>query len=392
MKTGDQNLVKKLNKSIVLEMVQKESPISRTQISQSTGLTKATVSSLVGELIEEHFIYEMANGESKGGRRPVMLYFQKEAGFSIGIDLGVDRIIGMLTDLKGHVQHETEYPLQDTTEAVVFATIQQCIDDLIKEAPYSPYGIIGAGIGVPGTVNNNGMIEFAPNLGWAQQPLKHQLEECYDFPIILENEANAGAHGEKVYGSGTETSNLVYVSVGIGIGTGLIIDGDLYRGEKGFSGEMGHMSIEMNGIKCNCGNIGCWELYASESTLLERAALLHSFQSYENISFQDVLQEAEQGNGEVLTLLQTIGTYLGVGVVNIVNTFNPRLVVLGNRFAALEPWLEGPIRQVFQQRLLPYQCDAFDMIFSPLAGRACAMGASSFALSHFFSRYKITLD
>ncbi|SES34096.1 ROK family transcriptional regulator [Salisediminibacterium halotolerans] len=391
MQTGDQNLVKKLNKSIVLEIVQKKSPVSRTDISRETGLTKATVSSLIGELIDEHFIYEIENGESKGGRKPVMLYFNQQAGFTVGVDIGVDRILGVLSDLNGNLLEQYDTELTDTAVQTVTDEVTRSIKSLCESSPDSPYGIVGAGIGVPGTVGNRGEIRFAPNLGWENVHLKETLEEIFPFPIIIENEANAGAHGEKLYGAGSEASNLVYVSVGTGIGTGIVIDGNLYRGERGFSGEMGHMSIELNGIKCTCGNIGCWELYASEHALLEQAAHLKTFETYEKVSFDDVINEASLGNGEVLTLINTIGNYLGVGVVNIINTFNPEQVIIGNRFARLEKWMTVPVERVLSQRLLPYQQKSFQLKFSSLRSLSCAIGSSAFALAHFFSKYKISI-
>src|SRR5690606_3174960 len=164
--TGNQQLVKQINKTLVLEKVMNEAPISRAYIAKELGLNKGTVSSLVSELIDEHLVFETGPGESSGGRRPVMLTFNKDAGYAIGVDLGVNYILSILTDLKGNVVREIYQHITNTEYEHVFSIIKKSINDLIESAPDSPYGIIGIGIGVPGIVNNQGEILIAPNLHW----------------------------------------------------------------------------------------------------------------------------------------------------------------------------------------------------------------------------------
>lgn len=392
MKTGDQNLVKKINKSIVLKTVQEKSPLSRAQISVLTGLNKATVSTLVSELINDHFIYEIGQGQSSGGRRPVMLLFNEKAGFSIGIDLGVNYILAVLTDLNGTIVKEKNIFVDDHTMNMILPVLKSLIRVLIDEAPESPYGIVGIGIGVPGTTDSNGKILFAPNLEWRNIDLKDDIEREFRLPVTIDNEANAGAHGENLYGAGKDVSNLIYVSAGIGIGAGIILKNELYRGASGVSGEMGHFTIEANGKKCRCGNRGCWELYASENALLEHARQLSDYKNDPEVNLDTLVQAANHGNGEVINLFFRIGEYLGIGLTNIVNTFNPEIVIIGNRLSKLRHWIENPIHLVLEQRLLPYHRKSLKVTFSDLGIYSCALGTSAFAIANFFARDKVTVE
>lgn len=394
MKTADQNFVKRMNKSIVLDTIKKKCPLSRAQTSEITGLNKATVSTLVSELIKQDLVYEIGNGQSNGGRRPVMLHFNKDAGYSIGVDLGVNYILSVLTDLNGNIVEETMIPLSDQSFENVDWNIKQSIRKLIDKAPDNTYGIVGIGIGVPGIVDQKETILFAPNLGWEKRDLRTSIENECQVPVILDNEANAGARGEKLYGAGQEVSDLVYVSVGIGIGTGIIIGNQLYKGAAGFSGEMGHFSIEANGKKCRCGNRGCWELYASENALLQQAQNLNlnTDRSEEEISIESLVKWANEGSNEVIYLFNQIGESLGVGLTNIVNTFNPELIIVGNRFSKIEEWISNPIKRVIEQRLLPYSRKDIDIKFSELSSYSCAVGSSSFSISNFFSENHFAID
>ncbi|ASN04284.1 ROK family transcriptional regulator [Virgibacillus necropolis] len=391
LQTGDHNLVKQINKSIVFGLIESKGPMSRAQISKNTGLNKATVSTMVSELINDSFVYEIEAGQSSGGRKPVMLYFNNHTGYSIGIDLGVNYILGVLTDLSGNIIEETTRDLNGIEFDYVIENLISLVEALIEKAPQSTYGIIGIGVGVPGNVDKEDKILFAPNLKWKQVDLKQVIENKFNIPTKIENEANAGSHGERLYGAGKNISNIIYISIGIGIGTGIIINNDLYTGSSGISGEMGHFTIEANGRKCSCGNRGCWELYASESALL-RAAEKHDLSKKEHkIDLDYLINEAQIGNTEVLQLLNTLGENIGIGLTNIVNTFNPEVVVIGNRIAQFETWIANPIDHVLEERLSTYHKDSTEIRFSKLGKRSCAIGASSFSISMFLSDKRVSV-
>ncbi|URN94896.1 MAG: ROK family protein [Candidatus Pristimantibacillus lignocellulolyticus] len=380
--TGDLALVKKLNSYIVLSCIRKYAPLSRAQVSEQTGLNKATVSNLVTELIDHNLVIEIGPGESSGGRKPVLLLFNDKAGYAIGVDLGVNYIRGVLVELNGNIVKEYYQKLSNQKRELAFDSLVQCIDTFIKQAPESPYGIVGIGVGVPGIVDQNGTILFAPNMKWREVPLKQMLEERFDYPVIIDNEANAGAQGEQKYGAGKGIRNQIYLSVGYGIGSGIILDKELYKGTSGFSGELGHLSIDFNGKECTCGNLGCWELYASEKALLEDAAAF----GFENLD--ELIQAAENGDDRVLQLFERIGYYLGIGIANIINTLNPDSVMIGNRMSRAAEWIMPSIQKTVQQRALSFQTEQLQFLFAELQEQSAVRGAAYYAIDRFFEQFK----
>ncbi|GIP33859.1 ROK family transcriptional regulator [Paenibacillus sp. J2TS4] len=396
-RTGDQHLVKEINRSIVLETIRRHSPLSRAQTSALTGLHKGTVSSLVNELIESGLVVEIGPGPSSGGRKPVLILFNKTAGYAVGVDLGVNYILTVLTDLEGNIVEEQSVRIADRSKDAVLTLLKQSIHDMIHQAPPSPYGVIGIGIGFPGIVDDKGSVRMAPNLQWSETDLYSLLTEEFERPVTIDNEANAGAMGEKRFGAGRTFSDVVYVSIGIGIGIGIVINGELYRGSSGFSGEMGHMTVEANGRPCRCGNQGCWELYASENALLEQAkALALSGLSGKDcdqaLDLDSLVQAAGQQNPEVIRLFGQIGESIGIGLSNIVNTFNPELVIIGNRMTIAQPWIKPSMLDTFNERVLPVHRHRTAIEFSCLGTHSAVLGASHFAVSDFFARLNVKVN
>ena len=280
---------------------------------------------------------------------------------------------------------EFEYVWQELTDSIRWA---------IDGAPPSPYGIVGIGIGVPGLINDEGEVLSAPNLKWRKIDLKGRLEQAFQLPIVIENEANAGAIGERSFGDTRHAKNMIYVSAGIGIGVGIIVNNAIYRGFSGFSGEMGHMTIHMEGVPCTCGNRGCWELYASENALLNEAMrrLGDEIEHYGGEPTLDMLiTRAEKGDTRVIELFEQVGNYLGVGIANVINTFNPELVMIGNRLSMIQPWIEPSVLNTVEQRSLPYHHRKVMIEFSRLGMKSAAIGAASLAIQAFFAQSKATV-
>lgn len=383
--TGDQALIKRINTALLLDAIIRHAPLSRAQLSAMTGLNKATVSSLVLNLIDSHLVEEIGHGESSGGRKPVMLQFIPSAGYAIGIDLGVNYIRGVLTDLRGGIAGVCTRSLHTAEPDVVLQELIGAIDALCQEAPQSIYGIVGIGVGVPGLVDDQGNVLFAPNLHWRDVPLRRMLAEHFKLPVTIDNEANTGALGEQKYGVGRQIDNMIYVSAGVGIGTGLILNKQLYKGTSGFSGEMGHLSIEASGPACSCGNRGCWELYASERALLEQAKAIGLG------DLDSLLEAAEAGREDAQALFAQIGEKLGVGLVNIVNVFNPDAVIIGNRLSKARKWLESSVRQTVVERTIGFHLRNVQLLFAELDEQSATMGAAELAIAHYFAQLKASL-
>lgn len=403
--TGDLNLVKKINTSVVLHFLRNDSPISRSRIAELSGLTKATVSNLIQDLMNNHLVYEIGAGQSSGGRKPMMLIFRQTAGYAIGIDVGVNYIAAALTDLQGEIVDEYRIVHHHSSPEEILALLKQAIHEMIRRAPTSPYGVIGIGIGIPGICDEQGNVLFAPNLGWKDVPLQTWLEAEFQLPIVIDNEANAGALGEKQFSVARAIDHLVYLSMSMGIGAGFIFKGELYRGATGFSGELGHVSIRQDGPACSCGNYGCWELYASEQALLENAKLLIEQQAHQaltptgatdanltELSLEYLIDQAEAGNDQVVGLFKQLGHDIGVGLVGVIHSFNPQHIIIGGRLVAAERWIKPTINAVIESRAMTYPRSQLTVEFSRLTTRSTILGACSFVIAKFFASTKITTD
>lgn len=384
--TGDQALVKKINKSLVLDTIRQYAPLSRTQVSQSTGLNKATISNLVQELIDDQLVLESGQGQSSGGRKPLILLFNKTAGYAAGVEITVNELILILTDLEGSIVARRTCPLVSHQVSAVLEQLKAEMNELIQHIPDSVHGIVGMGVGVPGMVDEQGNILFAPNLGWEGVPLREELEHIFQIPVIIDNEANAGALGELQFGAGRRAQHLVYVSVGTGIGSGIIIDGELYKGSRGYAGETGHMSVESYGLPCSCGSQGCWELYASE------LAYDHAIKEpIPGSTTADWVRRAELDEPEARPLFQKIGEYLGIGITNLVNGFNPELVIIGGHMRQAEPWIDPYVQDMVSRRTLPYHRQKLVIQYSELGDQSTVIGTAYMAVSQFLGRVKVTL-
>ncbi|MFI2858029.1 ROK family protein [Paenibacillus sp. JSM ZJ436] len=382
--TGDQALVKKINRSIVLNTIMRHAPLSRAKVSTITGLNKATVSNLVQELCDHHLVEEIGPGESSGGRKPRLLLFSGRAGSAVGIEIRLSQMIGVLTDLEGNILFEREEQLERHDLDFVLKSMTTLIKALMHEAPPSPYGVVGVGVGVPGMVDGEGNILFAPNLGWEMVPLQQRLEEEIGVSVTIDNEANAGAQGEFRFGAGRDAEHVLYISAGSGIGSGIMIHGELYKGARGYAGETGHMSIEADGMACSCGNRGCWELYASEKAYTQASPPLPSHRT------RQLADLAHAGDKDVISLFAGIGRFLGIGITNLVNSFNPQRVVIGGPLADARPWISSALEEVVAQRTLPYHRERMEITFAELGSRSTVIGAAYLAVSQFLGPVRVS--
>ncbi|UOF88701.1 ROK family transcriptional regulator [Fodinisporobacter ferrooxydans] len=383
MRTGDQSLIKELNRSITLNLLRLHSPISRAQISTLTGLNKATVSAIIEDLLREGLVTEVGRGHSTVGRRPVMLMFNSKAGYSIGVDFGVNYIRILIMDLSGNIILVREISIIQTNDMQqVTSTLVNLINEIIAQTPKSILGILGVGIGVPGFVDfANGIVLNAPNLQWRDVQLKALLEAQIHLPFLIDNEANAGALAENLFGIGRNVPNFIYISAGTGIGTGIIVNNHLFRGSEGIAGEFGHMTIEVEGLRCPCGNRGCFEMYASEKALTTKYSQITG----KNCSVEEILAKLFEGETAAIESMLCIGQYLGIGITNMINGLNPSLVVIGNRLAEAKEWILQPVEQKVRNRCPIMSYSKVNICASSLGRNATAIGAAALVLNEFFT-------
>ncbi|MDF2630008.1 MAG: glucokinase [Symbiobacteriaceae bacterium] len=383
VRTGDQGLVKELNKGIVLNLLLRQSPISRAAMAKMSGLNKATVSALVDELAAEGMVVELGPGESSGGRRPNLLMLNEQAGVVAGVDLGVGYLLVVLMDMRAAVRWERRVTWDCAVgPEVCLEQVAALVEEGMAALPLGPRGLLGVGVGVPGLVDHRqGRLLFAPNLPWRDVDIAPLLSRRLGVPVLVDNEANAGAVGELWAGCARGVSNLVFLSVGVGLGAGIVLGREVYRGAGGVAGELGHSTIDVAGPVCRCGNRGCWELYASEAALLAEVARRGGGAG---ASVGAVADAARAGDAAAAGALAAVGEYLGVGIANIINTFNPALVVIGSSIAEGGEFILNPARRAVAERALAHPRAGAQVALSALGAEACAIGAGALVLQEQF--------
>ena len=279
--------------------------------------------------------------------------------FTVGVDVGGTKIAAGLVDERGRVvAHErTESPAKHPVEIV------RTIGDLVRKVAGSE-PVEAVGVSAAGFVDKaRAMVVFAPNLAWRDEPLKRLLEEEVDLPVVVENDANAAAWGEFQYGAGHDVDDLLLVTVGTGVGGGLVLDGELYRGAFGVAAEIGHMRVMPNGRQCGCGQLGCWEQYASGNALLRtvreeaegsaRAAALleRAGGEVEDITGQMITAAAEEGDAYAMEKVHEIGRWLGEGIATLAAILDPASVALGGGVAEAGDLVMDPAVDAFRQTL-----------------------------------------
>lgn len=388
---ADTYLIKEINKSLVLETIKNHFPISRADVNRLSGLHKGTVSNIVNELIKEHLVYETGPGESSGGRKPVMLMFNNEAGYAIGINIEIKQITAIITDLNGTVIRRKQVPLINNTFEYVYRELVEVIDALIQVSPKSEYGIVGIGIGFQGSIDSRGNILIAPTFEWENIPLQKLLENEFNVPIVVNNEAKVGSEAERTFGFGKESNNFLYLSINHGIGGSHIFQNEIYKGHNGGAGNVGHMSLDRNGKVCSCGNVGCWQLYASVKTLLEKAETLtciRELRTSPNLSL--LLRLAEDEQQEVIDLFAEIGRNIGIGISNLIHVLNPDLIVIGGKMAECKKWIHDSIVNTIYQRANFFYKHHLHLEYSKLGGDCTVLGAASTGISQLLTVTKVT--
>lgn len=374
MNTGDTHYIKRMNRRIIIENVIKHVSLSRSELSRITGLNKATISSQVGELMEEGYIVERETGASvTRGRKPIMIEINERAGFTIGIDID-DQITNILCcDLKGQLIHRRSVTLNTHDfEEMTTSLINIIKEDILPSGSLlQDIPLIGIGVGIHGIVNNDHQIIFTPKQEWADKDIKSRLEQEMNVPVFVDNSANLSVFAEQVYYE--QVSDLFCLTLYSGIGLGIIKDFDIYRGFQGFAGEIGHMIVEPDGLPCPCGNHGCWELYASNKALLKQLDQDSASLTAERLDI--LFHQDVQG-----TILEDYLNYLALGLNNVINIFNPERIVINSALFSARPELLSHLTDRFQSKFNNYD----ELKISRLNEEACAYGAAALAFKEFF--------
>lgn len=344
MLIGSQELIHDINSKLVLTSIINDGPISRATLAKNLGLTKATISTIVQELIDKHLVIESGSDNTSRGRKPILLTFNPYCGYVITIDLEDEYLTLMTCHLRGEHFKTTRYPNGRSADEIIdYLTL--LISQTLNTLPSSPYGVVGICLGIHGVVYNNKIV-FTPYTPYAKVDFVTSLEARFSIPVYLENEANLSIIGEKTFYY--NYTNMIGVSIHAGIGLGIIINHELFSGYNGNAGEFGHTIVEVNGLPCPCGNSGCFEQYASER------ALVLQFAEMKNLSkatIEMLITAYIHQDPDAILLIEKFIKYMAIGINNILNIFNPQAIVINGTLVNELPDIITRISPLLKNRM-----------------------------------------
>ncbi|MGG1675992.1 ROK family protein [Neobacillus sp. NRS-1170] len=375
MITGDAAYIKKINRSLIIREIVKEGMISRADLSKVTALTRATISAQVADLLDEGLIIETQLEHNSVGRKPIMLSLDGQAGYALGIDLDYGQISFTLSNLVGHPISSNFIEINTTEYSEILPLLVKQIKQYETAYSDSRYGIVGIVIAIHGLVAKDEIIHYVPRLHWNDLDLKGNLERQINIPIYIENNANLSSFAERVFFH-HETENLLSTSLYSGIGLGMMMKNEFFRGYDGFAGEAGHMIIVPDGRPCNCGNKGCWEKYSSESRIFE---FLSETRNIKNLTYNQIQKMLDEGDQEVHEMMEQFIYYLSIGLNNLINMYNPEVLVLDSELLRMYPDSLTKIKEKLNSSISHYR----ELTLSHIGKKSCVLGACALAIKHF---------
>ncbi|MGJ3239560.1 MAG: ROK family protein [Anaerolineae bacterium] len=370
---GNRDLIKAMNRNLLLNIIRREGKVSRKQLTEISGLSVGAVSGIISELLSNGWILEVGEGDFTGGRRQTLIKLNARAGYALGLKLMESRIVAAISNFEGEVVHYREVPNSPNghIDALV-ESIAGIVQDILEESAVPQDKTFGIGIGLAGVIySQTGIVHYSPFFGWRDVPLAHLIEERTQLLVYIENDVNTLTITEQLFGEGRQSNNFVVVTIGRGIGMGIVINGQLYHGAKGGAGELGHTII----ARMTQGDTH----YASLESLAADPVILNHKANYD-----DIIQQAET-NPELQQKLIQSGELLGIGLANIINILSPELVIVSGEGIAVgdyrvQPMLESMRRHTFQGLL-----DDVDVVVVPTDDQVWARGAASLVISKVFA-------
>ncbi|WP_075603711.1 ROK family transcriptional regulator [Saccharicrinis aurantiacus] len=389
---GNAEYINRLNKIKVLNLIRESDKISRAEIVKTTGLSAPTVTRIVDSLINvEKLAVQVGVGESKGGRPPVIVKFNGADGYVIGIDWGRTHIYGVLSNLNGEILVKKDIATDAADDFDKdLAIVVTLVEALIAKSGVSLDNIYGIGLAASGFINrHSGLVEYSPNFNWKNVDIKKPLVDRFKVPVIVDNVSRVMAQGELLYGAGENCKDFIFVNVGYGIGSGVIINGQPFYGFDGLAGEIGHNRIIGSvaaGKVCNCGKLDCLECYSSGRGISATAQEQIQFYSdsslakYDTIDTQIIAEEAANDDSFCKEIMSQAAEYLGIAIASMANVFNPEAIVLGGKVMRKDGFYTEKVKRVFQRETLQQSNRKIKITESVLKDEAAVLGAVSLVL------------
>jgi predicted NBD/HSP70 family sugar kinase len=382
--------VKSANRKIIMQVMRVQSPISRTQLAAATGLSKATVSRILGDLLEEGLAEEVRTTESGVGRPHILLRLASKARFAVGIELTANIARVMLTDMNARPIKQRIQPVINQGVSGIVDEIAAGIKDITRDIPASQ--LVGVGVAIPGTVDvRTGIVSLEYPAGWLDYPLVAHLAKQIELPFLVVNQAQAAAWGEKWAGGGIQISELLFIRLGSTVEAGLVINDRLHYGKTHSAGAIGHMTLNPEGMPCACGNRGCLNTVASIPALLanvrellkdNRASMLMGMVEGNSslLTFDHLMRAVQAGDGLAVQVVSEVGRALGVIVASLFNLLNLEKVIIGGPLSAAGNALLSSLQDEVFHRALPASLVLGRIEMTRLGADAASIGAASLVL------------
>jgi len=344
---ADQVTVRRFNMSAILKLLRERGTLARADLAKELGMTRNTASNIVTDLLQAGLVVETEFRRSGAGRPGLLLELAPNGGFAVGAEIDINRIIVIAADFNGEILWEQSIgisPSKSQENCIIIA--EQLVQDALEWGKSEGLNPLGIGLGLAGLVDSeNGMLTYAPTLNWTGVPFKARWEERFKLPVFLDNEANTAALGYHAYSDRSKAKNLAYLSIGVGMAAGLMLEEHLFHGTNGFAGQAGHMKIRTDGEDCTCGDKGCWGTEVGIAALMRKAKL-------SNMDLQTVAQALRNQDAKLIPVIDEMAEMLGLGIANLVNLFNLDTVVLGGAMRPVLPYMLEKTRAVVDQRAL----------------------------------------
>lgn len=388
----DLHLMRESNRMLVLNCIREQGVLPRAEVARRTGLSRTTVGHIIDDLIADGFVREgdSQRAPESAGRRVIPVHFNAGAGFVLGVSMGRSHLTLVMSDLAAHVIDRQDVPFS------ISAGPERCLEQVVKalrafvaEQEVHWDDLIGVGIGMAGTMNTERTgFAFEHSLPeWEGIDVQGSLARALNMPVYLENNANLGALGEMRYGAGQGIADLLYVKAGMRIGSGLVINGEIYRGTGGTAGEIGHMTVLRDGPLCDCGNRGCLKTLAAVPAIVEIVRQRRGDNAVQDID--DVVRMAAAGDDASSYALKQAGEWIGIALASLVNMLNPALIVLDGQTMRAGDLVIDPIRETVAAHSLAGPLAHTRIVPSALHGTAIALGGVALVLAAAFDASSI---
>ncbi|MDQ0872448.1 putative NBD/HSP70 family sugar kinase [Paenibacillus sp. V4I3] len=380
----DQDVIRLHNKQMILEIIKKSRPISRAEITKITKLSPTSVGRIVGELCEQGLVRETALTSVGVGRKAIMLDIDPQAVFTIGVDIGKKVIKFGVMEFSGELLHEerVEHIALQTTPEATAAIISETINLIIAHKNLDKSKIIGIGIGVPGVIDHErGIVQYSSTLGWRNIPFAQFIQDKLHILTVIDNDLKVKILAEYLLGSARGSRKTALIELGTGVGSSLIIDGDIFRGGSNSAGELGHTTLDPNGNMCECGKRGCLQTYIDESAILHEANRIK-----ETADIQQLFAAAQNEENWAQDIISRTSLYIGITINNIVCMYNPDAVILCGdlveNYSEIVPLIEEQCGQVVWE---PFR-DTFKILTSELKSKSIVVGAAMLVMNNYVDK------